>query len=343
MSAANPTPINSPSSTSEEAMQIKSIKIDQFGGPEVLKLVSTPCPEPGPGEVRVGLTAIGINLIDTYHRTGLYPMPLPTGLGCEGAGVIEALGTDVDHLQLGDRVGFCSAIGAYSEAIILPQGGLVKIPDGVSDQQAAAVLLKGMTVDYLFNETYPLHGGETVLFHAAAGGVGLLACQWARHLGVTLIGTASTPEKCQLAVDHGAAQCLQIGQQNIAERLAELGPDGGFGVVYDSVGKASYELSLNALAPLGMLVSFGNASGPIEGVSPAALAAAGSVYFTRPTLGTHLARPGWMQRSADRLFGLIAEQVLDVQIHQTYGLDEVAQAHRDLEGRKTTGCSVILP
>jgi NADPH2:quinone reductase len=329
--------------THEAAMHIKSVKIDQFGGPDVLQLVSTLCPEPGPGEVRVRLTAIGINLIDTYHRTGLYPLPLPTGLGCEGAGVVEAVGDQVTSLQLGERVGFCLGLGAYSEAIVLPHTSLVKIPDGITDQQAAAVLLKGMTVDYLFNETFPLHGGETVLFHAAAGGVGLLACQWARHLGVTLIGTASTPEKCQLAVHHGAAQCLQIDQEGLAEKLAELSPDGGFPVVYDSLGKASYELSLNALAPLGMFVSFGNASGPIEGVSPAALAASGSLYFTRPTLGTHVTRPGWMQRSADRLFDLIAKQVLDIQINQTYGLDDIVQAHKDLESRKTTGCSIILP
>jgi NADPH2:quinone reductase len=328
-------------------MTITSIKISEFGGPDVMQLVSEPCPTPQTGEVRVKLTAIGVNLIDTYHRTGLYPLPLPSGLGCEGAGVVDATGEGVDSLAIGDRVGFCMAMGAYSEAIIVPQTSLVKLPDGVSDAQAAAVLLKGMTVDYLFNETFALSGGETILFHAAAGGVGLLACQWAKHLGVSLIGTASTPAKCDMARAHGAAACLVLDEAALASGLRDelnaLTDGKGFPVVYDSVGQATYQLSLQALAPLGTLVSFGNASGPIEAVSPSALAAAGSVYFTRPTLATHIARPGWMQKSANRLFDLMARKVINVDINQTYRLADVAQAHRDLEARITTGCSIIFP
>ena len=328
-------------------MTITSVKISEFGGPDVMQLVNDPSPMPQAGEVRVKLTAIGVNLIDTYHRTGLYPLPLPSGLGCEGAGVIDAIGDGVDNLTIGERVGFCMAMGAYSEAIILPHTSLVKLPDNVSDAQAAAVLLKGMTVDYLFHETFALTGGETVLFHAAAGGVGLLACQWAKHLGVALVGTASTEAKCEMARAHGAAHCFILGEAALAGGLRDsfnqLTDGKGFPVVYDSVGKSTYQMSLQALAPLGTFVSFGNASGPIEAVSPAALAAAGSVYFTRPTLATHMARPGWMQKSANRLFDLMARKIINVDINQTYRLADVAQAHRDLEARITTGCSIILP
>ena len=328
-------------------MTITSVKISEFGGPDVMQLVNQPSPMPQTGEVRVKLTAIGVNLIDTYHRTGLYPLPLPSGLGCEGAGVIDAIGDGVDNLKIGERVGFCMAMGAYSEAIILPHTSLVKLPDNVSDAQAAAVLLKGMTVDYLFHETFALTGGETVLFHAAAGGVGLLACQWAKHLGVALVGTASTEAKCEMARAHGAAHCFILDEAALAGGLRDIFnqlTDGkGFPVVYDSVGKSTYQMSLQALAPLGTFVSFGNASGPIEAVSPAALAAAGSVYFTRPTLATHMARPGWMQKSANRLFDLMARKIINVDINQTYRLADVAQAHRDLEARITTGCSIILP
>ena len=322
---------------------MKSVIIEQTGGPEVLQYVDRPAADPQAGEVRVKLTAIGINLIDTYHRSGLYPVPLPTGLGCEGAGVVESLGDGVDDLAVGQRVGFCMAMGAYAEEITLPAAALAKLPDGISDQQAAAVMLKGMTVDYLFNDTFPLHGGETVLFHAAAGGVGLLACQWAKHLGVTLIGTASTQAKCKLAVHHGATQCLLSGDPELGAKLDDITGGQGFPVIYDSVGRDTYRLSLNALAALGTLASFGNASGAIDAVVPADLAAAGSVYFTRPTLGTFLARPGWMLQSAERIFKLVETGALSVEIHQTYGLDQVAQAHRDLESRATTGCSLILP
>ena len=321
---------------------MKAVRVDVCGAPEQMSVKDVPIPQPGPGEVRIKLKACGINLIDTYHRSGLYPLTLPTGLGCEGAGRVDALGEGVDDLREGDRVGFAMGLGAYAEAIVLPRGALVKIPAGVSDEEAAAVLLKAMTVDYLFNDTFPLQGGETVLFHAAAGGVGLIACQWAKHKGVKLIGTASTQAKCELAVRHGAESCLLTDDPELSEKLRVQSP-GGFPVVYDSVGRSTYRLSLGVLAPLGTFVSFGNASGPIDAVVPGELALSGSLYFTRPTLATHMARPGWMQASADRIFNLIEGGHLSVDVNQPYALSDVVSAHQDLEGRRTTGSSVLIP
>ena len=321
---------------------IRAVRVEACGAAEQMIVQNVPEPTPGVGEVRVRMSACGINLIDTYHRSGLYPLPLPTGLGCEGSGVVEAVGTGVEDLAVGERVAFAMAMGAYAEAIVLPRTSLVSIPDGVADEQAAAVLLKAMTVDYLFNDTFPLKGGETVLFHAAAGGVGLIACQWAKHLGVELIGTASTQEKCDLAMRHGASQCYLSGGPELTEKLRQHAP-AGYSVVYDSVGKSTYRLSLGLLAPLGTFVSFGNASGPIDAVVPGELSLGGSLYFTRPTLATHMARPGWMQASADRIFGLIASGVLSVEINQRYCLEDVVKAHHDLEGRLTTGSSILIP
>ena len=321
---------------------IKAIEIEAFGGPENMQLVDKPVPVPGPGEVRVRLAAIGVNLIDTYHRTGLYPVPLPSGLGVEGAGEVEAVGEGVD-LPVGTRVALTMALGAYAEAIVLPAAALITLPNSVDFEQAAAVLLKGMTVDYLFTDTFPLDGGETVLFHAAAGGVGLIACQWARHIGVNLIGTASTDEKCALAESHGAKKCVLSGAQNLAETLKALAPEGGFPVVYDSVGKDTYHLGLEVLAPLGTFASFGNASGAIEAVSPQDLAANGSLNFTRPTLATYMGIPGWLQQSSAKVLQLVEDGVLSVEINQRYGLDEVRRVHEDLEARATTGCSIITP
>ena len=321
---------------------MKAVRVDVCGAPEQMSVKDVPTPQPGPGEVRIKLKACGINLIDTYHRSGLYPLALPTGLGCEGAGLVDALGEGVDDLREGDRVGFAMGLGAYAEAIVLPRGALVKIPAGVTDEEAAAVLLKAMTVDYLFNDLFPLQGGETVLFHAAAGGVGLIACHWAKHKGVKLIGTASTQAKCELAVRHGAESCLLTDDPELSEKLRAQSP-GGFLVVYDSVGRSTYRLSLGLLAPLGTFVSFGNASGPIDAVVPGELALSGSLYFTRPTLATHMARPGWMQASADRIFNLIERGHLSVDVNQSYALSDVVSAHRDLEGRRTTGSSVLIP
>lgn len=321
---------------------MKAVAIEQFGGPEAMQIIDAPVPQPAAGEVRVRLQVIGVNLIDTYHRSGLYPMPLPTRIGVEGAGEIEAVGDGVD-LPLGQRVAFTMALGAYAEAIVLPAAALVTIPDNVSFEQAAAVLLKGMTVDYLFNDTFPLKGGETVLFHAAAGGVGLLACQWARHLGVKLIGTASTEEKCALAKHHGAHECFLSGDENLADKLKSASGGNGFPVIYDSVGKDTYRLGLDVLAPLGTFASFGNASGAIEAVAPGDLAANGSLKFTRPTLATYMGLPGWLAASSARVFQLVQDGVLSVEVNQRYALDDVQQVHRDLEARATTGCSVILP
>lgn len=227
---------------------MKAVRVDVCGAAEQMLVKDVPLPKPGMGEVRIRLKACGINLIDTYHRSGLYPLALPTGLGCEGAGLVDALGEGIDDLIEGDRVGFAMAMGAYAEAIVLPRGALVKIPAGVTDEEAAAVLLKAMTVDYLFNDTFPLSGGETVLFHAAAGGVGLIACQWARHKGVKLIGTASTQDKCDLAVSHGAEACLLSDDPELSEKLRVYSPE-GYPVVYDSVGRSTYRLSLGLLAP----------------------------------------------------------------------------------------------
>ena len=321
---------------------IKAVEIESFGGPENMQLVDKPVPVPGPGEVRVRLAAIGVNLIDTYHRTGLYPVALPSGLGVEGAGEVEAVGAGVD-LPVGTRVALTLALGAYAEAIVLPATSLIPLPDSIGFEQAAAILLKGMTVDYLFNDTFPLKGGETVLFHAAAGGVGLIACQWAHHISIDLIGTASTDEKCALAESHGAKKCVLSGAENLAETLKALAPDGGFPVVYDSVGKDTYHLGLEVLAPLGTFASFGNASGAIEAVSPQDLAANGSLNFTRPTLATYMGIPGWMQQSSAKVLKLVEDGVLSVEINQRYGLEEVQRVHEDLEARATTGCSIITP
>lgn len=321
---------------------IKAVRVETCGAAEQMSVQSIPQPIPGAGEVTIRMSACGINLIDTYHRSGLYPLPLPTGLGCEGAGVVEAVGDGVNDFAIGERVAFAMAMGAYAEAILLPRTSLVRIPDSVSDEQAAAVLLKAMTVDYLFNDTFPLKGSETILFHAAAGGVGLIACQWAKHLGVELIGTASTQEKCDLAMRHGASHCYLSGDPDLADKLRQHAPR-GYSVVYDSVGKSTYRLSLEQLSPLGTFVSFGNASGPIDAVVPGELALGGSLYFTRPTLATHMARTGWMQASADRIFGLITSGALSVEINQRYALQDVVRAHNELEGRLTTGSSVLIP
>lgn len=321
---------------------IRAVRVETCGTAEQMSVQNIPEPMPGPGEVRIRMSACGINLIDTYHRSGLYPLPLPTGLGCEGSGIVDGVGEGVSDLHPGERVAFAMAMGAYAEVIVLPRTSLVRIPRGVTDEEAAAVLLKAMTVDYLFNDTFPLKGGETVLFHAAAGGVGLIACQWAKHRGVALIGTASTQEKCDLAVHHGASHCYLSGDPELGEKLRQHAP-AGYPVVYDSVGKSTYRLSLGLLAPLGTFVSFGNASGPIDAVVPGELALGGSLYFTRPTLATHMARPGWMQASADRIFGLISSGVLSVEINQRYPLEDVVRAHKDLEGRLTTGSSLLIP
>ncbi|MGB3289984.1 MAG: quinone oxidoreductase, partial [Burkholderiaceae bacterium] len=295
--------------------QVKAIRIEKHGGPEVLKLVSVGVPAPAEDEVTIRQKAVGLNFIDIYCRSGLYPHPLPHGLGFEASGVVEAVGAQVKHLKVGDRVAYGqSPLGAYAEARNVPASRVVKLPKGVDFDQAAAMMLKGLTVQYLFRQTYRLQGGETILFHAAAGGVGLIACQWAKALGVKLIGTASTPEKAALAKAHGAWEVIDYSRENVVERVKELTGGKKVPVVYDGVGKDTWMTSLDCLEPRGLMVSFGNASGPVENVNLGVLAAKGSLYVTRPSLGTHVTTQEKMQSAADELFGLVAKKKIGITI-----------------------------
>lgn len=324
------------------ANQVKAIRVEKHGGPEVLKLVTVTVPEPAENEVTIRQKAIGLNFIDIYFRTGLYASALPHGLGFEASGIVEAVGAGVSHLKEGDRVAYGqSPIGAYAEARNVPAHQVVKLPDNVSFEEAAAVMLKGLTVQYLFRQTYRLKEGETILFHAAAGGVGLIACQWARALGVKLIGTASSDEKMALAREHGAWEMINYTRENVAERVAELTDGKKLPVVYDGVGKDTWTTSLNCLQPRGLMVSFGNASGAVEGVNLGDLASRGSLYVTRPTLGSYVPTQETMQAAADELFDLIGQQKIRVAIGQRFPLEHVADAHVALAGRATTGATVL--
>jgi NADPH:quinone reductase and related Zn-dependent oxidoreductases len=321
---------------------VKAIRIEQHGGPEVLKLVDVEVPPPGDDEVTIRQHAAGLNFIDIYYRTGLYPHPLPHGLGFEGAGVVEAVGRNVRHLKKGDRVAYGqSPIGAYAEARNVPAAQVVKLPKGVGFEEAAALMLKGLTVQYLFRQTYRLQGGETILFHAAAGGVGLIACQWARALGVKLIGTVSSPEKAELALANGAWKVIDYSRENVVERVLELTGGKKVPVVYDGVGKDTWEVSLDCLEPRGLMVSFGNASGPVTGVNLGILAQKGSLFVTRPTLGTHVSTPEKLKAAADELFDLVRKKKIQVRIDQRYSLAQAAEAHAALAARKTTGATVF--
>lgn len=322
----------------------RRIQFSSNGGPEVLDLVDFQPADPGPLEVRVRNHAIGLNYIDTYYRSGLYPAPaLPSGLGTEAAGVVEAVGAEVTALQVGDRVAYAGGpLGAYSEVHVLPAATVVKLPESISFEQAAAVMLKGLTVQYLLRQTYRLESGETILFHAAAGGVGLLACQWAAALGAKVIGTVSSAAKAEKAKAAGAWEVIDYSHEDVAKRVLELTDGKKCPVVYDGVGKDTWEVSLDCVAPRGLLVSFGNASGAVSGVNLGILASKGSLYVTRPTLGTY-AVPGALQGMADELFEMIASGKLRVDINQRYALEEAAKAHTELSGRKTTGSSVLLP
>jgi len=321
---------------------VKAVRIAQHGGPEVLQLVRVTVPDPRVNEVTIRQKAIGLNFIDTYFRTGLYPHTLPHGLGFEAAGVVEAVGASVRHLKVGDRVAYGqSPIGAYAEVRNVPAGQVVKLPKAINFEEAAAVMLKGLTVQYLLRQTYRLQGHETILFHAAAGGVGLIACQWARALGVKLIGTVSSPAKAELARAHGAWETIDYTREDVAQRVLTLTGGKKVPVVYDGVGKDTWSASLDSVQPRGLVVSFGNASGPVENVSLGILAAKGSVFVTRPTLASHVDTPEKMQAAANELFGLIGKKKIKVTIHQRYRLEDVAQAHRDLEARKTTGATVL--
>jgi len=325
-------------------MKAKSIIVRTHGGPEVLEFGEVDVPDPGPDEVRIRQQAIGLNYIDVYYRTGLYASPLPHGLGFEGAGVVDAVGSGVKLFKAGDRVAYPQGpLGAYAELRTMPVATVVKLPKQISFEQGAAVMLKGLTVQYLFRQTYRLQGNETILFHAAAGGVGLIACQWARALGVRLIGTVSSPEKAALAKQAGAWQTIDYSRENFVERTLQLTGGRKLPVVYDGVGKTTWEGSLDCIEPRGLMVSFGNASGAVTGVAIGILAQKGSLYLTRPTLATHIVPRSRLEASAEELFGLMIAGKINVDIEQRYPLAEAARAHRDLEARKTVGSTVLLP
>jgi NADPH:quinone reductase len=322
----------------------KAIRINSVGGPEVMEYVDVEVGDPGPGEARVRQMACGLNYIDVYFRTGAYPQPLPAGLGMEGAGVVEAVGEGVTHVKAGDRVAYAGRPpGAYADLRVMPASVLVKLPESIDFETGAAMMLQGLTVQYLFRRTFPLKGGETILFHAAAGGVGLIACQWARALGVTMIGTVGSDEKAALAKAHGCTHTINYNKENFVERVKEITGGKGVPVVYDSIGKDTFTGSLDCLSPLGMLVSFGSASGPVPPFSLNELASRGSLFVTRPTLFTHTARREDLDAMAADLFSMVESKKVTIDINQRYALKDVAQAHRDLEARKTTGSSILVP
>lgn len=326
---------------------VKAIRIDQYGGPEVMKLVDLDVGEPGPGEIRIRHHAVGLNFIDVYQRTGLYQNPLPLTLGMEGAGIVEAVGEGVTHLAPGDRAAYASnPPGSYSQARVMPAKCVVRLPEAISFETAAAMMLKGLTVQYLLKRTQPQGGlqpGDAILWHAAAGGVGLIACQWARAMGLQLIATAGSDAKCQLALEHGAAHAINYRSENFVQRVKAITGGAGVKVVYDSVGKDTFDGSLDVLRPFGLMACFGNASGPVAPFSPGILAGKGSLYVTRQTLFTHIATREATQAMAEDLFQVVESGAVKIRIDQRYPLAEVAQAHRDLEARNTTGSSILLP
>jgi len=322
----------------------KAVRIYQTGGPEVLKLEDVPVGEPAAGQARIRHTAIGVNFIDTYHRSGLYPIPLPGGLGSEGAGIVETVGPGVTHVNVGDRVAYAGGPpGSYCDMRVMPADRLVKIPGGISDRQAAAMMLKGMTVQYLIRRTHKVQPGETVLWHAAAGGVGLIACQWLKALGVTIIGTAGSEEKASLAKAHGCDHTIIYTKEDFVGRVRELTGGCGVPVVYDSVGKSTFTGSLDCLRPLGLLVSFGNASGAVPPFELGMLAPKGSLYVTRPTLATYTSTRADLEATANDLFDVVLAGKVKIEINHTYPLAQAQQVHRDLESRKTTGSTIMLP
>ena len=323
----------------------RAIRIDQNGGPEQLKLVSVQVGDPGPGEIRIRHHAVGLNFIDVYQRSGLYTLPMPLQMGMEAAGVVEAVGEGVTHLKVGDRAAYASQPpGSYCELRVMPAKCVCKLPDAISFETGAAMMLKGLTAQYLLKRTLPqggLQAGDFVLFHAAAGGVGLIACQWARAMGLQLIGTAGSDAKCALAKEHGASHVINYATEDFLARVKAITGGKGVKVVYDSVGKDTWDKSLDCLAPFGLMASFGNASGPVGPFAPGILGVKGSIYVTRQTLFSHIATRESSQAMADDLFEAVTSGKVHIRIDQRYPLAEVAQAHRDLEARKTTGCSVL--
>nr|CAI78757.1 probable nadph:quinone reductase, zeta-crystallin homolog oxidoreductase protein [uncultured Gammaproteobacteria bacterium] len=322
---------------------VQAVRISRTGGPEVMALEEVQLEPPGPGMVTVANRAIGLNYIDTYHRSGLYPLPLPTGIGLEGAGEIQAVGEGVT-LREGDRVAYCSAgFGAYAQALNLPAARLVKIPEDISFEQAAAVLLKGQTTEYLLQRTYPLQPGETCLFHAAAGGVGLLFGQWAKSIGANVIGTVGSDEKARLALAHGFAHVINYRTEDVVQRVLEITGGEKVPVVYDGVGRDTFDISLDCLRPRGLMVSFGNASGAPDPLNLQILANKGSLFLTRPTMLTYTATEEELQQSSRDVFSRVLSGDVKIEINQRYPLADVQQAHRDLESRKTSGSTVLLP
>jgi len=321
----------------------KAVRFHKQGGPEVLQLDEIPVGEPGAGQVRIRHTAIGVNFLDTYQRSGLYPMQVPQVAGNEGAGVVEALGSGVTDLKVGDRVAYTGLVGAYCDQRVVPAERMVKLPQGVSDEQAASMMLKGLTVHYLIFTTYKVQKGETVLWHAAAGGVGLIACQWLKALGATVIGTVGSEAKAKLAGAHGADHVINYSTENFVARVKEITGGKGVPVVYDSVGKSTWEGSLDCLRPLGMWVTFGNASGPVPPFNTLMLAQKGSLYLTRPTLATYTASRADLEATSKSLFDVVKSGKVKIEITARYKLADAAQCHRDLEGRKTTGSVILLP
>jgi NADPH2:quinone reductase len=321
---------------------VHAIRIHKTGGPEVLQWESVEVPPPGQGQVRIRHTAVGLNYLDTYQRSGLYPIQLPSGMGNEGAGVVEEVGPGVADLKKGDRVAYCGGpIGAYAEARLVPADRLVKLPDGISDQQGAAMMLKGMTAQYLVRRTYRVQKGDIVLVHAAAGGVGLIMCQWLRHLGATVIGTVGTEEKAELARKNGCEHPIVYTREDFVQRVNEITKGAKLPVVYDSVGKDTFFKSLDCLRPFGLMVTFGQSSGSYGPVELGILAQKGSLYVTRPTLNTYVAKREDLVATANELLDVVQKGAVKIAIDQTYPLKEAAQAHRDLHARKTTGSTVF--
>ena len=327
------------------SMTSKAVRIEQHGGPEQLKLVDVSVGEPGPGEIRIRHKAVGLNFIDVYQRSGLYQLPMPLQLGMEASGIVEAVGEGVTHLQPGDRAAYASQPpGSYCELRVMPAKCVCKLPDAISFETGAAMMLKGLTVQYLLRRTQPqggLKAGDFVLFHAAAGGVGLIACQWAKAMGLQLIGTAGSDEKCALATAHGAAHVINYVKEDFVARVKEITGGKGVKAVYDSVGKDTFTKSLDCLQPFGLLANFGNASGKVEPLDLGVLGAKGSLYVSRPTLFTHIASRESTQEMADDLFAMVSSGKVNIRIDQRFALADVAEAHRSLEARKTTGCTIL--
>lgn len=325
-------------------MFANAIRIHATGGPEALALESLPLTDPGPEEIRLRQTAVGVNFIDTYHRSGLYPVPLPSGLGLEAVGIVEAVGSAVTQLREGQRVCYGTGpIGAYADRRVMSAASVLPAPEGVEDIQIAGMMLRGMTVQYLLRRSFRVEPGMTVLFHAAAGGVGLIACQWLRHLGVEVIGTVGSDEKAELARTHGCTHPINIREDNLVARVREITNGRGVPVVYDGVGAAVFEQSLDCLQPRGMMVTFGNASGPVPPVAPAVLSQKGSLFLTRPVLAHYTATREELEATAQDLFDVVGTGAVTISVGQTYPLAEAARAHRDLESRTTTGSTVLVP